>query len=695
MSEHRLTYNSQKVVALDPSNVMFTDEICERAYMMCVEYEQSDSSIAVKLRGRLLGCLVSEAINGTCQRYISNQIIKYGAFEGGLTKLCDIYIKHIIERVRNKEHVMGLVTYDEIDYISKAYDEGQFEVYEYDEQGLCNETVTEWNGRSVYEMTCLSEVCSFINTIIFATDTTGPLDSEQTPRLFYFKVMFFAKYRCYITDWVDAHHIELMKASGKDFTELAIDESTQPSVHLRGVHILPRFTKNEIMESIDQLPGEEPLTLSGLWKGYLEVSLRTLWDDNYYMSPNVLILEPDAGCMFNLLKIWLDHDTRPAALFNRNLASDVSILDMSAPGLSDRLIYNSKGATALNRENQSFADEFCKKAYSICVEYENDATSLIVKLRGRLLGCLVSGAINAKAQRFISNQIIKYSATDGGLERLSNIYIKHIIERVRNKEDVMGLPTYDEIEDVLEAHYKEKLAQAEAFFANINSTNFTESDNGNREKELEQFEKTDRNSKEIPCVHQVLKRGKYRCYVTNWTDAHHIAKMKSEGVDLAEHGINEAAQPQIYVRGVHILPRFTREEMHSVIDELPGEEPLTLYTLWNEYLDVYLESLCDKRYYDAPNLLILEPDAGCMFNEMRLWLDHDTRPETRVMRQDNYDAALDAPYFGSKTMEKYPVSVSLKGGLLPAPSHLRAHACVARACALSGFDEYFKIIGKI
>ncbi|PPR05248.1 hypothetical protein CVT24_010462 [Panaeolus cyanescens] len=171
--------------------------------------------------------------------------------------------------------------------------------------------------------------------------------------------------------------------------------------------------------------------------------------------------------------------------------------------------------------------------------------------------------------------------------------------------------------------------------------------------------------------------------------------MKSEGKDLVKLGIDEAAQPQIYVRGVHVLPQFNREEFHSVIDQLPGEEPLTLHGLWKDYLAVYLENLCGKEYHDSPNLLILEPDAGCMFNAMKLWLDHDTRPETRIMHQDYFDVALDAPYFGSETMKKYPINVSLDDGLLPAPPHIRAHACISRACALSGFEEYFTITGNV
>ncbi|PPR05247.1 hypothetical protein CVT24_010461 [Panaeolus cyanescens] len=159
---------------------------------------------------------------------------------------------------------------------------------------------------------------------------------------------------------------------------------------------------------------------------------------------------------------------------------------MSAP--SDRLIYNSKEATALNPVNQWLVDEVCQRAYSICVEYENDASSLVAKLRGRLLGCLVlSGAINPKAQRYISNQVTKYAATDGGLERLANIYIKHIIKRLRNKEDVMSLPTYDEIQDVLQAHRQEKVAKAQAYFASLNKA--PESSSANQEQDLEQFEK--------------------------------------------------------------------------------------------------------------------------------------------------------------------------------------------------------------
>ncbi|PPQ81003.1 hypothetical protein CVT24_013184 [Panaeolus cyanescens] len=231
------------------------------------------------------------------------------------------------------------------------------------------------------------------------------------------------------------------------------------------------------------------------------------------------------------------------------------------------------------------------------------------------------------------------------------------------------------------------------------ATIFFSSLSGGQEHESEEAKKRDKErfgwideweSKSDDRSIYVLRLSHFRCYITNWVDAYHISFMKAQGRDLTELGIDESAQPSVYLRGLHILSRFTEGEVHSVIDQLPDEEALTMFELWDGYLQVSIMPLSGKDYHSLSNCLVVEPDTGEMFKMLALWLNHETRPETR-MEMQKYDIALDLAYFPPETIEKYPISIQRRDGHTPSLINMEAHACISRAYALSGFEEYFRL----
>ncbi|PPR08212.1 hypothetical protein CVT24_001227 [Panaeolus cyanescens] len=321
---------------------------------------------------------------------------------------------------------------------------------------------------------------------------------------------------------------------------------------------------------------------------------------------------------------------------------------------SNRLIYNSAKPTPLLANTHRFVDEMCEEAYQKCVEYEQGpggGDGDVTPDLARMLGYLITEAINDKGQRYISKQILDYSKVDGGFGKLARIYAKHVVGRFIYKEKVGSLMSYFDACCEKDPDYRA---------CNI----------------LERLESQN-----------------YRCPLTKVTDGHHLILQRrakdNKDVNFVEEGFGGC------LRCVHVAPRFKSHEVTLVVDENPpdGHPVLSLFLLWKNYFFLDIKTLvygtCTPLYHSILNTIGLECDTGVLFDMMALWLDADTNPETKET-EFAFDVALDVAYLSQLERDRYPSRVVLDTMLIPQPRHLKMHASLARVCAWSGVKIYLE-----